>query len=80
MYHFLSVFADSVIQLQLLMLRLYMSRAQTPPERGGSGDFRPIPWASLTLITNRQSHCRKQSVDVTPEILGYFSTRTQCVN
>ena len=25
----------------------------------GSGDFRPIPQASLTLITFHQSHCKK---------------------
>ena len=57
---------------------------ENQPERRGSGDIRPIPWASLTLIafcgefSNHQSHCRKHNQWLpTPEILDYLRTMTQ---
>ena len=60
---------------------------QTPPTRGGSGDIRLIPWASL--ITQKKflsaNHIAENTIcSAAPEILGYFSTMTRhiflCVN
>ena len=56
------------------------SRAQTPPERRGSDDIQPIPWASCFLWKTFQMPItiwKTQSVVATPEILGHFSTMTQ---
>jgi len=51
-----------------------------PTYERGSGDVRPIPWASLLsgekfLSTNYIAE--NITCSATPEILGYFSTMTQ---